>query len=364
MSIGSSAVMPIIADRADDPATAGGLERLLARRDVSLREIEDRVESASDAELLPFGLRAYRLNLLSLFGNSWPREKIFATARRAAMSKILGGWEHHHHYLPGLRATGNEPQLRNAPTELARTLLARGRGLIVMSFHLGHMRLIATDLAHSGISICGPLASDAFNNYRTARIANPLAALWTHLRVVNVEERGGSFTLARTLARGGCVFSTIDGNTGLDGPHGNQRRTCVPLLEATAKVKTGLFDLAARFGSPIMIVIAHSDRQNRVCRLAPVIDPGKALLGEESKCFVEATTREAYAFFGATLIDHADEWCGGDLFHQWRVPRHTPPRDPAAVARDLTLRLAEGASGCGGDKAGHRNAGGVLSVAE
>lgn len=344
MSTRASAIMSIDVRPDDRPVRVGRLEELLARKGIGLREVRDGVESASDAELMPFGLRAYRLNLLSLFGNSWSREAIFTAARRAAISKILGGWEHHHHYLPGLRSIADEAQLQDTPTDLVKDLLARGRGLIVMSFHLGHMRLIATDLAHSGISILGPLASDAFNNYRTARIANPQAALWTRLGFVNVEERGGAFTLARTLAGGGCILSTIDGNTGLDGPHGNQRRTTVPLLEATARVKTGLFAMAARFGSPILIVVAYTQGGTRVCSTAPVIDPERPLAGEASKRFVETATRTAYSVFGATLTAHADEWCGGDLFHQWKVPCRSPSHDLSTVERDLASRLAGGES--------------------
>jgi len=343
MSISSPAALSADVYPAEHSARVDRLENLLARRDIKLSEFEKGVECATDLELIPFGLRAYRLNLLSLFGNSWSPDKIFTTARRAAISKILGGWEHHHHYLPGLRGVA-EPELTDLPTEIIKSLLAQGRGLIVMSFHLGHMRQIATDLAHSNIPILLPLATDAFNNYQTARRANPNAALWTHLRPVNVEERGGSFALARTLSGGGCVFSTIDGNTGLDGPHGSRRRTTVPLLEATAKVKTGLFDMAARFGAPILIVVAYTERGRRICRTAPVIDCGGPLPDEESKRFVETSVRAAYAFLGATLKEHADEWCGGDLFHQWRLPSSTPPSELSDVESHLATRLADGDS--------------------
>lgn len=322
----------------------GRLARLLSQSGADDAALREGVESATDDELLAFGLRAYRLNLLSLFGSSWSREKIFATARRAAISKILGGWEHHHRYLPGLGAVADRQRLRGTPSDHVAHLQAQGRGLVVMSFHLGHMRQIATDLVHAGISICAPLAFDAFNNYRTAQIANPSAALWKGLRVVNVEERAGTFALARALAAGTCVFSTIDGNTGLDGPHGNQRRTQVPLLEARARVKTGLFDMAARFGVPLLVVVSHTEGAERVCSAAPVIDPGGPLGGEAAERFVADAIGEAYAFFAETLRDHADEWCGGDLFHQWKVPDRRPPQDLRAVDRTLGTWLAEGGS--------------------
>jgi hypothetical protein len=325
------------------PPGCARLEQLLERGPGARQELLEAVQAASDSELTAFGLRAYHLNLLSLFGETWAREKIASTARAAAISKIIGGWDYHHHYLPGLTAAADRSRLANIPLGSIEDILARGRGLVIASFHLGPMRYIPSDLAHAGISTCLPLASDSFNDYDTARTANPDAALWKHLRIVNAEEPGGALALAKTLAGGGCVMSTIDGNTGLDGPRGDQRRAIVRILGSTARVKTGLLAMAARFGSPILVMIAHSGGAKRLCKTAPVIDPGRALRGEEGEHFVEAAVQSAYSFFGAALREHADEWSGGDLFHQWRMPCHPPQRDIGEV--ELSLGRSLGAGG-------------------
>jgi hypothetical protein len=204
------------------------------------------------------------------------------------------------------------------------------------------MRYLASDLAHAGIPICLPLADDSFNNYHTARTANPGAAVWKNLRIVRAEERGGSLALARTLAGGGAVIATIDGNTGLDGPLGDQRRTVVRILGSTARVKTGLLALAARFGSPVLVMIARTCGERRLCRTAPVIDPGRPLRGEEAEAFAEAAAQRAYSFFGAALREQAGEWSGGDHFHQWRMPAGLPRRDIEEVTRQLDRNLGAG----------------------
>jgi hypothetical protein len=329
------------ADRDAMPPGPERLMRLLGGRG-DRREIEEAAHALSDAELIAFGLRAYHMNLLSLFGESWSEEKIAATARAAAISKIIGSWDYHHHYLPSLTAAADEPQVGNVPTALIKDLLARGRGLVLMSFHLGPMRYLGSDLSHAGIPVCMPLARDSFANYESARAANPTAAVWERLRFVNVEDSGGPLALAKTLARRGCLMATVDGNTGLDGVRGDQQRMTVRILDSEARVKTGLFAMAARFGAPILAGIAHTSGGKRLCRTTPLIDPGAALAGEEAEHFVEAAAQSVYSFFGEALREHADEWCGGDLFHQWRVPSSLPRRDIGEVEQRLGRSLGAG----------------------
>lgn len=335
----------------EDPHTdRAGMQPGIARLECLLERGEhadkDAVRSAylalTDAELASFGLNAYRMNLLSLFGEDWTHDRIAAVARGAAINKLWLGWEYHHHYLPGLGTSPGEAQLKNVPVELVKTLLGRGRGLVAATFHQGHFRYIPSDLAHAGVPLCIPLAADSFGNYKTARDANPDAALWSHLDFTNVEDRRGALTLARLMAKGGCVIAAIDGNTGTDGPRGEHRRGSVHVLGTEVRVKDGLVRMAARFGAPILPVFAHTIDGERTCHTAPLIDPGEPLQGEDAEAFVESATREIYARFGENLLSHADEWSGGDLFHQWRVPGAAASRGIEDVQRELSQRLASG----------------------
>jgi hypothetical protein len=100
--------------------------------------------------------------------------------------------------------------------------------------------------------------------------------------------------------------------------------------------------MAARFGSPVLPIVTHDVDGQRVCRLGPVHDPGGPLQGEEAERFVEEAVQGAYSFLGETLRSHADEWCGGDLFHQWRLPDPTTKRPVEELERSLTEHMKTG----------------------
>lgn len=343
MTAAPLAAVPAHADRGNDiRSNIARLEHLQTRGGADKDEVFGAMGALGDAELMQFGLNAYRMNLLSLFGETWSQEKIAKTAREAAIHKMWGGWEYHHHYLPRLTSAPDARQLANLPLNVVGNQLARGRGLVIVSFHLGHMRYIPSDLAHAGILTSVPLARDSFNDYATARGASPDAALWEYFKFVNVEDGGGALALARTLAKGGCVFSTIDGNTGLDGPRGDERRATVTILGSTGRVKDGLISMAARFGAPILPITACTVDGERVCQMAPIVDPGRPLSGEDAKSFVAAAVQDAYSFLGQGLLSSAGEWSGGDLFHQWRVPSPATSRPIEEVERTLMQDLEAG----------------------
>lgn len=335
------AIEDVPAGHAGEQPGIAHLERLLELGEHADKDaVRGAYAALTDAELTAFGLNAYRMNLLSLFGEDWTRDRIDAAARSAAISKLWLGWEYHHHYLPGLRKAPGTAQLKNVPVDLVKTQLGRGRGLIAATFHQGHFRYIPSDLAHAGVPLCIPLAADSFGNYKTAREANPSAALWHHLDFTNVEDRRGALTLARLIAKGGCVFAAIDGNTGIDGPRGEHRRGSIHVLGTEVRVKDGLVRMAARFGTPILPVFAHTIDGERICHTAPLIDPGEPLHGVDAEVFVESATREIYARFGENLLTHAGEWSGGDLFHQWRVPGAAVGHAIEDAERELSRRLA------------------------
>lgn len=319
----------------------GDIGRLLSAPGNPERVMEA-LESATADQLAGFGLNAYRISLVSLFGDAWPSERIERAALDAARSKLWGGWLYHHDYLPSLARIPDAPRIEDAPIDRIRELLALGRGLLVVTFHLGHMRFLASDVAHGGLSITMPLAGDAYRDYSCAQANNPEAAVWAAMRYVNVEENGGALAIARVMARGGIVFSTIDGNTGMDGPRGDERRGIVRIHARRAKVKDGLFRMAARFGSPILPLVAVTVDGRMRCLAGELQDPGCALVGEAADHFVERGLQSAYDLFSSALADHPGDWCGGDLFHQWRVPEAIEPLDSDVA--DATLMRSFGTS--------------------
>jgi hypothetical protein len=340
----SSIVERVKAEGMDNSPARRAVDHMLSTTSAVSEEVLERLHALSDEDLSHYGLRAYRMNLMALFGGRWSPRELAKKAREAAISKMWLGWEYHCRYLVQLRTVPESFQLRACPVDTIRDLLSAERGVVIASFHLGHMRHIPSDLAHAGIRVSMPLAEDSHANYESSRRGNPEAALWKNFDFINVEKRGGAIALARVLARGGCVFSTIDGNTGMDGSRGDDRRSIVSMLDTRVRVKNGLIAMAARFGTPVLPVIAVTEGGERVCRTLPVIDPGGALSGEVAARFVDSTLRTLYAWFADMLLEYGEEWCGGDLFHQWRVPEEGTQTPCEEVERQLTVALDQGAS--------------------
>lgn len=313
---------------------------LLLEQGATREAMHEAIHAMTDADLESYGLNAYRMNLISLFGAEWPPERLQATARSAAISKLWLGWEYYQHFLPRQGSTPWPPQLEGGLVDRARSLLARGRGLLVASFHQGHMRHIASDLASSGIHMHAPLAGDAWRDYHAAQSGNPGAALWKCFHYINVEVPGGALAIARVLKRNGLVYSTVDGNTGTDGPRGTERRSLVRMHGRRAMVKNGLLAMAAKFGTPILPVIAHSEQARRVCRLGALLDPGGPLSGDAAAGFIASAAQSLYGLLADELSEHAGEWCGGDLFHQWRVAEGNGEVDATAVEAIVRQVLA------------------------
>lgn len=303
----------------------------LLERGATAEAMHAAIHALADADLASYGLNAYRMNLISLFGDAWSREQLDTTARAAALSKLWLGWEYYQHFLPQQGSAATPSQLEGGLNERVRSLLGLGRGVVVASFHQGHMRHIPSDIANAGVHVHVPLAGDSWRDYHVAQAATPRAAMWNQFHYINVETPGGALALARVLARKGLVFSTIDGNTGMDGPRGTERRVLVQMHGRQARVKDGLLAMAAKFGAPILPVIAHSQGTRRVCTFGAVRDPGGRLDGGDAAAFVADAAQALYGMLADHLVTHAGEWCGGDLFHQWRVPESHGAMDAAEV---------------------------------
>lgn len=292
---------------------------LLATGKSEKEEVVRSLALLTDAELMSFGLSAYRMNMLSLFGSIWSHDKIRKTAREAAINKLWLGWEYFHHYLPQLSST-SELQLKNFPIELIRAQLARGRGLVIATFHTGHYRYIASDLAIAGIPTCILLDRDSLRGFEGARRTFTKGAFRAPLTAVVAEEIRSCIALSKTLSKGGCVHAMLDGNTGLDGRRGDSHRTEVEILGRVARVKNGLIKMAARCGSPILPILAHTFDGEKECHAAPIIDPSQPLSAEQATCFADRAIHELYRHFSENVLAFPGEWSGCDRFHLWRMP--------------------------------------------
>lgn len=315
---------------------------LLGRGGSKADVVHESIHALTDEELASFGLNAYYMNMLSLFGGRWPHQKIVTTAREAAISKLWLGWEYFHHYLPNIDPESNNLRLDDVPVEYIKELLKTGRGLVVVTFHLGHFRYIASDLAIAGVPICMPLARDSLCDFEAARKSSSSPACRENIRGVNAEDIRGSFELAKILSNGGCICASIDGNTGFDGPRGKDHRATVHFHGRSARVKDGLIKMAARFGSPIMPAFANTIDGKRKFHAGPIIDPLRPLAGEDAAHFAELAIQNLYQQFEGHLAAFAGEWSGCDHFHLWRVPVSHRSGGLEEVERQLIRDLESG----------------------
>jgi lauroyl/myristoyl acyltransferase len=313
--------------------------------------VRDTIARLDESALEPLGLGLFYMNLLAALGDRVDPGEVRRLALAAARTKLWRGWEFYHGYMSSLGhdpAVATEPRLLDFDPERLRSLLAGGKGLMVCSFHLGDYRHLPTDMALAGLGCTLPLDTRACSDYRQAIAATGEERIRL-VQAVDVEEPGGARALAKALAKHELVFAYVDGNTGTDGPMGDQARTEIEFLGYPVRVKNGLMRLAARFGTPILPVYAvrrgGSDQRDPGTWVAgEVLEPGGALRGEAQESFVREALEHLYRFFETGVREAPEQWETACFYHRWRAGTAPRPIEetPADVAR---RRLEEGIAG-------------------
>lgn len=131
-----------------------------------------------------------------------------------------------------------------------REAAAEGRGVLVLSGHLGCWELfgawLARELAQSGLP---PL------HVTTGVVRNPAVERWLAARrrglgLVPVPRTAGVRPLVRCLRAGGVVAALVDQNTGVDSRP-------VTFFGAPAPTPAGPARLAVRLGAPVVVATIH-----------------------------------------------------------------------------------------------------------
>lgn len=333
--------------RTGPPSTAPQLrpttmdEILAATKDPD--RVREGIEALAETELARFGLDFFHMNFLAIFGDEWPTEDIRRSAARATRNKLFRGWEYYKSYLEQLAGDHSipaRPRLARLDTEAARNLLDGGNGLVICSFHLGSYRDIPTDLALSGMPCTMPLDAAAYADYMNV-CDTTRSSLVRSIEAVNVEDPAGVRALARTLKRGGFVFAYIDGNTGQDGPLGEESRTEVELLGYRVRVKNGLLRLAARFGSPVLPMMTVQRGAVGTVVADPVLQPSGRLKGSEQSSFVDEAVRKIYRFFEKGILEQPEQWETGCFFHRWRAGAGSPQSEAMVPVEEARREVEE-----------------------
>jgi len=313
-----------------------------ANMNLEPEDFRNTLEALDDDCLAKLGLNAYLINYLAAFGDKWPVTEVRRAARQATREKIFRGWEYCR-YLAHLGRKADVPRLmRGRAGETVRDFATGNRGVILCTFQFGDCRYGASDVANMGLPAALAMDAESCAQYERFKQANPNAFLWRHLSVVNVENRNGSIALARVLAGRGTAILIVDGNSGADGPVGESSRLEIDFLGCRARVKTGAARLAARFGCPLLPILAPNVDGETHCEIWPALDPKRRLRDGDADRFVEDTMTELYGRFETLVSRHPEQWTVGDRFHRWRTPE-----TPCALSRDGARREVEAALGAG-----------------
>ena len=318
------------------------LDRLMVTPGATENEVAYAAEALSLEDLGAYSYGAFLMNMHSVFSGRRSYGEIVQLAREATLARVVRGWVFHKRLRLGDRKLV-EPTVPREMTDAVDQLHERGRGVMTVSFHQGQFRNMATDLSMAGKRSVIALAQDAYDDFENSRAHSPDFELWEHMNITNVEDTAGGIALAKAMRRKETVIVLPDGNTGSDGPKGDENRREVDILGRTAFIKDGAFKLAARFGVPILPGYGFGPEDNPELIMEAPIDPGGPLKGEEADAFVDHAIRELYAVqFARNVETHPGEWESCGLFHRWRKPEAARLSKPGLEGMDLGMVLEEG----------------------
>lgn len=301
------------------------------------------------------------LNLFSAVGRRWKTDELQRLAVKNVKSKVWAESEFYHWLLrlPEVAAAagGGAPvNLSGWDTGLIRSLLARGRGLVMCTYRFGLVRFLSVELAMQGFRVWEAVNRPTFElmqpalDFLTAKLDGEGAAVEGEataanvclLNTVNAEEAGCTVQLVDALRRGEVVGLCVEGNTGSDGPWGETSRTVVKFLDHHIAVKNGAARLAAALGAPVLPVVAVRDGEGfgRVVFGDPSV-PSRLLRPAEADQFVQDTMQSLYGLLEHYALRYPEQWEGWSALHRWRLREGAPERRARAGLDEEAAKVAE-----------------------
>lgn len=350
----------------------------VSTKDEKISQFRGWLDQLSDDEITRSYQRHYNptfMNLLSVFGEELTTEEVHSLAIKCIKAKVWAESEYHYHLSKlldlakpnqnGKSFTTSESliRLKGWDTGLIRSLLKRGRGLIICSFRFGAIRFIPIELAlmgfraweavnkpthevmqsafHSLGHSAGNGEVPASDEERPARAENI-----RFLETVNAEDDRCTVQLVNALKSGEIIGLCIEGNTGSDGPWGDTSKSTLEFLGHSISAKNGAARLAAALGAPILPVVALSDgdASGQLFFSEPII-PSSGLKRSENEKFVQASMQSLYALLESYVRRYPEQWEGWSALHRWRVrgeeasasnrvSGNTDPREIAGLLRN------------------------------
>jgi KDO2-lipid IV(A) lauroyltransferase len=210
-----------------------------------------------------------------------------------------------------------ETYVELSPPGLLREVLARGRGMIFVTGHLGNWEILARRVARSGIpnAVIAKRGGDEGMNRLAERFRaeGGVTTLWR-------EDESTGRAIIRTL-RGGKALGLL-----VDQDIGGVQGVFVPFFGRLANTPRAAADLALRFGAPVVVATIH--------RRGPRPWDGHRLETVEIEYDASPADREAEvarltaactAVLEAAIRRHPEEWVW--MHERWK---RRPPEDVSA----------------------------------
>jgi Bacterial lipid A biosynthesis acyltransferase len=283
------------------------------------------------------------LNLLSVFGEELTNEKVHSLAIRCIKAKLLSECEYYLYLsqvLELLKSGSRKPdqnllRLKGWDLDLIRSLLSRGRGLIICSFRFGAIRYLPVDLALQGFPVCQIINQPYYEGmkpvFESLRPCNretppipgesiPRAENIRLLKSLCVEDPSCTVEFVDALKRNEIVVFCIEGNSGADGPWGDTSRSTIDFLGHRLAVKNGAARLAAAMRTPILplVVLRDGDASGQIFFSEPIIPPAGLKLSKTEE-FAQASMQSLYARMESYVHSYPKQWEGWSALHRWRL---------------------------------------------
>jgi hypothetical protein len=303
------------------------------------------------------------LNLLSVFNEELPTQRIHSLTIECIKTKLWNECEYYFHLselLEGIKSRENGKEtateqnllrLSGWDTGLIRSLLARGRGLIICSFRFGAIRDVPLELALLGFPVLEAVNTPTFDamqsalaslgecgNERTPFSTAESAPQPENIRLletVNAEDDRCTVQLVNALKRREIIGICVEGNTGSDGPWGDTSKSRINFLGHTILAKNGAARLAAALRAPILPVVAlkDADANGRLSFSDPIIPPA-GLKRSENEEFVRASMQSLYALLDSYIRRYPQQWEGWSALHRWRERDDAAANDGVSSSAD------------------------------
>lgn len=193
--------------------------------------------------------------------------------------------------------------------------VARGKGLILTSCHVGNWELGAVVLAHLGHPVHA-VAGVQLGRWLGAGVQDAKSELAVH----TIKPQDGFRKLWRALARNDLLALMVDGDIFGQGIE-------LPFFGTDVRWPAGPGQLSKRTGAPVICGLCERLGPGRFkIVLEPVLDPDRFESADALNVAIAATTQRH-------ILEHLDQWCIFRPF--WGEPKESD-ESVAADSREIT----------------------------